>query len=1338
MKKFTSFLTLVMLCCISAMAQYKPGDVVGSEKPEKTLIKIGTAQAEMVPNQWYFVHTSKETGTDAVVFAMPGDPIPYVGGLFYEDPEGTLMASTVSEIDVLSNEEGVLSNNWYSYMVRFVPVDGTEGAYYVELGNGNWMHANAYFGTVPQKNNAGKYNFYLVTNEDKPNTAGRFGWNQHYMKQRVITEGAGDWWGVYCDGDGEVTAENAGNSDLSLGDEGIRGNMLWQLYSIVVAGEADPYAEAFDQLVIKYTEITSAQDGMFIEELTNGVNVGTEPGNYRKEYVDPFLALHAEVEQLMFASEEGMENVMSKFPTAEDLEAYTKKYTDAYNAVFENKVPLALTGIAPGYYTINSMKTWYYVVKDTTYFTQEEADAFNDEFGHTEGDEGYAKEGDVKDIVDEFVPAPIKALCSLDQEGEAYLGWAELQSTAEFLWKVEAVEGKPTQYRLINMHQGKIFNGITTYTNAKLAAAADTNTTAFDFNQKSIAPVTEKEVTSVNIRATKHKEGGYNYIMANNTSANSGLTIGWEGSSEDAQWYLEPVDEATAEQWINGPEAQLKKMIEYGDSICQAFPAQLKIAKDLVEPANVANAQTFTSPYHCPSEGSIAGLFDGKANTFWHANWAGEGYGYAFSTTTGTNYFVVHDADGSLDGNLCVTITRRNAQNDHLTELTVYGTNDAYNAAADKDNVIAGGEELYQWTELGVLNLPYGSSTETITSNAITFEGKYQYYKFVATATTTDRGYFHMAEFKLASATEVKRYETTQYDVRKAEADALQAAINTWSAAGFNYENIDLLQDETFTTAYANLLAAAQAWNAVFVDPTALRAAIEKAPGNELFVTGNNPGQWKEGAATPAVVVAQAEAYNASGNYTAEQSQAWIDAINNAIDNVYTLANPIEEGKWYRIKFPTEQMFDQYGWSKTYAQASTGSMLNPYTYPELFGKKLAPGTSIAISTKHVNKWGDGYVITEYLVEKVDETLEGDGIYFFNAEEEFENGEDLFRFIKATDSTFMLQNKATGLFVRSGYPARFSAAPTLFQQYAVGAGANVLYSRNVLGNADEGYGYLYALGNDNSLTTWTSSNLGSNSMLMIEEVEPVTEEPTSSYTIKMWPGKVYTYTMPVDVKVVEGATAYGASLDVNENDTTVVLKSLAAFETIGHGTPFVLIADNDGDYITANEMLEALKAEKMEELGVTSLTDSIVALLRYEVDLAHMYVKMEHGTAIDSEIHSMLGLTGVMEGFTAKAGKAVVAKENGFAHTTSDTEIAAYTAYFATDFDATGADVQGTIHISISDEDIDTGINNVLNKVAKNGNIYNTAGQIVGKGNINTVNNLPAGIYIVNGVKVTKK
>lgn len=1337
MKKITSFLTLVMFCCISAVAQYSPGDVIGTEKPVKTKIKIGTAQAEMVPNKWYFLHSPLEIGSSATEFVMPGDPIPYAGGLMYEDDLGSLVTSTVSEIDALSSEEGVLSDTWFSYMVRFVPVSGSEGVYNVELGNGKWVYKNPFQGTTTKVSSAGQFNFYLVKNADgQPNTAGRFAWSQNYMSQYIITYGAGDYWGLYCDGNGEVTAENAGNSDLSLGDEGIRGDMLWQLYDIVVAGNADPYAEVFNILVEKFVEIDCLEDLMFADNLANGVNVGTAPGNYRPEYVNAFLAYHNEVELLLDASEQSMDLVKEKFPTAESLEAYTKLYIESYEALIANKVPLALPNIAPGYYTINSMHTWYNTVKDTVYYTQEEADAYNAEQNFVDGEEGFVKEGDIKKVSDVYVPAPIRSLCSLEQNGDSYLGWAQLDSVAEFLWKVEAVEGKPTQYRLINMYQGKVFNGITTYSNAKLVEPTDTNTTVFDFKATSLAPVTEKEVTAVNIRARKHKESGYNYIMISNTNEQRGLVMGWEGSSNAAQWYLEPVDAATADLWLNGPEAQLKKMIEFGDSIKNAFPAQLAIAKDLVKPANVASTTTFSSPYHCPMEGSIAGLFDGNASSFWHANWQ-NGNGWGYNTTTGTNYFVVNDVTEAINGNLYVEVTRRNAQNDHLTELTVYGTNDAYDAAADKANVLAAGDELYQWTELGILQLPYGSSTETIKSNAIEFEGKYKYYKFVATATTTNRGYFHMAEFKLYPAKETKLYPTTQYDVRKVEADALQAAVDTWTAAAFNYKNLELLNDENFTATYSALVAAAEAWSAVFVDPAALRNAIANAPSSEYFVVGNNPGQWKEGSATPAAIVAEAEAYNAAGAYTQAQSQAWIDAISEAVANVYDIANPIETDKWYRIKFPTEEMFDTYGWSKAYAQATTGTIASPYSSPALFGKKLALGTCFVTSTTHVNKWGDSYVINEYVVEPVDDIFEGDGIYFLSGDEEFEDGEDLFRFIKATDSTFMIQNKATGLFIRSGYPTSFSAVPSLFQQFAIGAGANVLYARNVLGNADSGYGYLYALGTDNSLTTWISTSLGSNAMFMIEEAMDVTEEPETSYTAKLWPGKVNTYTMPVDINVVEGATAYDATLVVGETDTTVVLKSFEAGETIAHGTPFVLIADIDGDYITPSAMLEALKEEKKAELNVTSLNDSIVNELKQIVEWSYIYVTLEHGTELDAEVHNAGGLTGVIEGFTAKAGKAVVAKENGFAHTEADTYVDSYTAYIASDFDASSSDVKGSIQISFGEGE-STGLNEVLNKVSKNGYIYNAAGQVVAKGNINAINNLPAGVYVVNGVKVTKK
>ena len=48
MKKITSFLMMVVLCCVGAFAQ----ESVGTELPTDKLITIGTAQAEMEPGKW--------------------------------------------------------------------------------------------------------------------------------------------------------------------------------------------------------------------------------------------------------------------------------------------------------------------------------------------------------------------------------------------------------------------------------------------------------------------------------------------------------------------------------------------------------------------------------------------------------------------------------------------------------------------------------------------------------------------------------------------------------------------------------------------------------------------------------------------------------------------------------------------------------------------------------------------------------------------------------------------------------------------------------------------------------------------------------------------------------------------------------------------------------------------------------------------------------------------------------------------------------------------------------------------------------------------------------------
>ena len=349
--------------------------------------------------------------------------------------------------------------------------------------------------------------------------------------------------------------------------------------------------------------------------------------------------------------------------------------------------------------------------------------------------------------------------------------------------------------------------------------------------------------------------------------------------------------------------------------------------------------------------------------------------------------------------------------------------------------------------------------------------------------------------------------------------------------------------------------------------------------------------------------------------------------------------------------------------------------------------------------------------------------------FYFEDADFSEGEDLFRFIQATDSTYMIQNKATGLFLNG---TALSAHPTYYDVKAIGAGANIIGWTDLFGNRQQSY--LHGQRDDNRLVTWNATTLGSNSMMMIEEVEAVAEEPATEYVQKLWPGMVYTYTYPVDVTVTEGATAYGAELVVSEEDTTVVLKAFAE-NKVAKGLPFILIADLEGEYVTTAERLKAIAAEILAENEQYGLNEQALANVKLNDEFAE--VTMDHGMEVDTLVKTTLSMRGTLKSATVEAGKGILAKENGFEHAIVNKTVGAYGAWIACDFDPESADVLGSIAIKV-EGDIESGINEVLNKVAQSGKIYNAAGQLVGKGNINTVNNLPAGIYVVNGVKVTKK
>ncbi|MBO5871072.1 MAG: hypothetical protein J6Q75_00320 [Bacteroidaceae bacterium] len=1346
MKKITSFLAMVMLCCISAFAQ----ETVGTELPKDKLIKIGTAQMEVVAGQWYFLHNPRNPNQAADAFDLEGQ-IQSAGGLVTDKGDGASpILTATSVIDELTSEEGVNAANYYANMVAFHPVEGKENVYKIEFGTGNWLGAGSQPVSVSKighaAGNSVEYNFYLIKNEtdEQPNTAGRFGWNKFDMANRVDNNGAGG--GVVFWSEGESVG-----SDLGGDNADIKGNRVWQIYSIEVVADLDKWEESFNALINAYTTIAAYQDGdaLRVDNWANGVGVGTAPGNYKKEFIDAFLALHNQISDLMdLAETDGVEAVQEQY-TAAQLDELTLAYNNAYVQAVQNKVPLAMTSIEPGYYYIKSAASdfWYKNVNDTTFYTQAEANEANAESGIEEGEEGYVNAGDVKEIkarqVFDYDEKAVKT--NRDGNGVAGSAWGTWELHPDFLWKVERFEGDTTgtQYTLFNVGQEVYFVGI----NQSAATAMNATPTAvcFDYRGEQAVPLREDLQTAVTIRAAAHAENSYRYIHAGGHSNGAGTgawCVGWADGGA-TRWYMQSVSEADVEAIMNSPEVLLEKMIINGNNIAAAFPAELELARDMVADINwdapVANADNFYSPFTCTSEGSIAQLFDGVVGDLynhWHSEW-NSGSTNAYSMTNGTNYFVINDAEAIIDGGLAVEIGRRGADNDHAAELTVYGTNDEYDVAtalaALKTDVTNDG---YTWTKLGVLETPYASKTETIVSNAIEFEGQYKYYKFVATHTVganyTDRGYFHMGEFQLYPAKIEKRYETVQYDVRKAEADAAAAAVEAWVAGGFSADSIELFTDEAFLANYNALLAAYNAWDAVFVNPNALRTSIYNAPADELFVVGNNPGQWAEGVATPATIVAAAKAYDATGKFTDAESEAHIKAIADILAVVYDNANPVQEGKWYRIKFPAEEMYETYGWDKTGAAADLHAASQVERSPELFGKVVAAGTSVKTFIPYEAEDGSAGETFQFTVEEAEEMFEGQALVFF--EEELSNGEDLFRFIAVSDSTYIIQNKATGLYIRATYPTYLSAIPSVFQNSAIGAGANLLRAYTVGGGEDNGYNYLHANRQDNKLTTWDSSHLGSNSMLLIEEVEDVTEAPANEYIHKLWPGKFNSFAMPFDVTIGAGATAYAAQLNVSEEDTTVVLMAYEA-ETIKGGTPFIVVADLDGDYVSYEQSLADMKASLQEQMG--DEYDSNAELMAEAIVNSENFAQIEmiRGNELATKVDTVGNLVGSFNMPLMEAGKAVVVKENGFAHHMVGGYLPPYTAWVKADF--TGEDVLNSIQIKIEGS-IDTGINEALSNVAKGGNIYTVGGQLVGKGNINTVNNLPAGIYVVNGVKVIKK
>lgn len=153
----------------------------------------------------------------------------------------------------------------------------------------------------------------------------------------------------------------------------------------------------------------------------------------------------------------------------------------------------------------------------------------------------------------------------------------------------------------------------------------------------------------------------------------------------------------------------------------------------------------------------ISTLIDGDASTYFHTYWGGG------DVQNGTHFMEVSLADDlAFAGRIRVNITHRsNASADFITQFTITGTN-------DKEN----------YDDVAVVAVPNAAAGQQSECYFDIPEGKaYTTLRFNVTATTNNRGYWHMAEFQLYPISlDPTCFNAVNTDAYKAVTAAMDAA----------------------------------------------------------------------------------------------------------------------------------------------------------------------------------------------------------------------------------------------------------------------------------------------------------------------------------------------------------------------------------------------------------------------------------------------------------------------------------------------------------------------------------------------------------------------------------
>ena len=394
-----------------------------------------------------------------------------------------------------------------------------------------------------------------------------------------------------------------------------------------------------------------------------------------------------------------------------------------------------------------------------------------------------------------------------------------------------------------------------------------------------------------------------------------------------SEYYLEPVSEEEAAELIEafGPIANHDILVQKNSDLREEVAEALKTAKDVIRTKLITSASQMTSPFSYnqvtgkKDGGNLADgvLIDGDKTTYWHSDFSG-------TAPAGKHYIQLSDMQGMVD-NCELYLCQRTSDNDHPSEFTLLGS----------DNPEA---EDAEWDTIAVMRIPNTGSGE---ENTIPFEvaKAYSYIRVVATdcigKSYKYRTFWHAAELQILS---LKDNPNSQFVALGEIATNLENLYN---------ENCAVADADMTLEIYEALLAAYKKFLGGLVDPTELRDALATyADAAKCVVQGEGPGLWPSTDIATAFneLYAEVKAYDKAGKYSEAQSHKYIVMLKAMQKSIMEQANGIKTDTWYRIMFPTEEMFTDYDFDPTLVGGKAGDLIDEQSY--MWGNYAAVGKKI--------------------------------------------------------------------------------------------------------------------------------------------------------------------------------------------------------------------------------------------------------------------------------------------------------------------------------------------------------------------------------------------------------